>query len=66
MDEYRYAYDNEFRITYDEDGEVRMADTYLCETCNDLFWSVKEAGYCVTMEKGYSLKQQVKDMGEYL
>lgn len=31
---------------YGEDGEIPRASKYLCERCADLFFSLKELGFC--------------------
>lgn len=31
---------------YGEDGEIPLASKYLCERCADLFFSLKELGFC--------------------
>jgi len=40
--------DIEERI-HGEDGEVPMATKYMCEECSDLFFSLTELGYCITI-----------------
>lgn len=40
------GHDIELEI-YGEDGEIPLADGVLCETCADLFFSLKELGFCV-------------------
>jgi hypothetical protein len=44
------------------DNHVPLADSYFCETCADLYFSIVEAGYCVTMEKGVSLQAMLRDI----
>jgi hypothetical protein len=58
--------DIELRI-YDEDGEIYMADTYMCETCIGLFWSMTELGFCISLDKGERMADLAKlsQTGEY-
>jgi hypothetical protein len=52
---------------YGEDGEIPMADTYMCETCTGLYWAVTELGFCVSLEKGESMANLAKlsQTGDY-
>jgi len=40
--------------------EVPLASWWMCETCSDLYYSITEMGYCVTI--GGNLKEEVKDV----
>ena len=35
-------------LVYGDDGEIPLADKWLCERCADLFFSLEELGYCVS------------------
>jgi hypothetical protein len=52
---------------YGEDGEIPMADHYMCETCIGLFWAITELGFCVSMVKGERMADLAKlsQTGEY-
>ena len=67
FDRWRYPRDEiEIRI-HDEDGEIYMADFYMCETCIGLFWSMTELGFCVSLEKGERMADLAKlsQTGDY-
>ena len=49
---------------YGEDGEINMADTYMCETCIGLFWAMTDLGFCVNLEKGESMRELALEAGE--
>lgn len=52
---------------YGEEGEILLADTYMCETCIGLFWSMTELGFCISMEKGERMADLAKlsQTGDY-
>lgn len=58
--------DIEERI-YGDDGEIYMADTYMCETCVGLFWSMIELGFCISLDKGERMADLAKlsQTGDY-
>lgn len=33
---------------YGEDGEIPLANKYLCERCSDIYYSLSELGFCVS------------------
>lgn len=45
---------------YGEDGEVPLADKFLCEECTDILFSLEELGYCV-----YAGENQKEVLKEY-
>ena len=47
---------------YGEGEYVPLADKFLCETCADLFFSLKELGFCVYA--GEPMKELVKEYAE--
>ena len=47
---------------YGEDGEIPLADKFLCEECADLFFSLLELGFCVYA--GENQKDLVKEYAE--
>jgi len=59
------ATDIECRI-YGDDGEIPIASDWMCESCGDLYLSLKELGYCVLprddmreLVKEYATEQKV-------
>lgn len=52
---------------YGEDGEICMADTYMCETCIGLFWSMTDLGFCISLDKGERMADLAKlsQTGDY-
>lgn len=42
--------------------EVPLADKCLCEECFGIFLSAMEAGYCINLEKGESMKYALAEM----
>jgi hypothetical protein len=52
---------------YGEDGEIPRATKYMCETCTGLYWAVTELGFCISMEKGESMRGLAKlsQTGDY-
>jgi len=42
---------------YGDDGEIRLCNHYLCETCGEIYLNLETIGYCVDPEN---------DMTEYL
>lgn len=40
--------------------EIYMSSWYMCETCGDLYESIVELGYCVTLTKGENMRDLVK------
>lgn len=55
--------DIEERI-YGECGEIWLAPNYMCETCTDLYYSLTELGYCITMDEGESMQDLAKQAAE--
>lgn len=54
--------DIECRI-YGDDGEIPLAPMFHCETCADLFFSLRELGYeCIAPNEG--VRQLVKEYAE--
>jgi len=49
---------------YGEDGEIKRASHWHCETCGDLYESIAELGFCVNM--GKSMQDQLKEYHEYV
>lgn len=33
------------------DGEIHMADWYMCEDCTGLYWALADLGFCMTLNK---------------
>lgn len=54
--------DVEVRI-YGEDGEIQMADRWLCETCADLFFNLDELGFCPAPDD--DMRELVKEYAEF-
>ena len=52
---------------YDEEGEINMADTYMCETCIGLYWAMDELGFCISLTKGERMADLAKlsQSGDY-
>ena len=43
--------------------EVPIATWYLCEECADLYFSITELGYCITMEIDINMRELAKQAG---
>ena len=42
---------------YGEGGEIYLADWFMCEECSDLYFSLKELGFCISL--GYDSMQDL-------
>lgn len=55
--------ENDIEINiYGEDGEVPLADHYMCERCADLYFSLEELGFYIQL--GNDMRDLVKEYGE--
>jgi len=36
---------------YGEDGEIPMASWFMCESCGDIYFSISELGFCVSLDE---------------
>lgn len=34
-------------VIYGEDGEIACASKFLCESCSDMYFNLKDRGYCI-------------------
>ncbi len=48
---------------YGEEGDVRLANRYMCETCLDLYYSLDALGFCIYLN-GDSMQSLVKEYAE--
>lgn len=48
----------EMRI-HGDDGEIKLAPKYMCETCGDLYFSLNELGFCISL--GDNMNDLVKE-----
>jgi len=47
---------------YGEDGEIRLADWYMCEECAGLYWALEERGFChIDIE---NIREEARDASE--
>ncbi len=42
--------------------DVQLADWHMCETCGDLFWSLRELGFCIYL--GDNMRELVREYAE--
>lgn len=54
--------DIEMRI-HGEDAEIFLADWFFCETCTDLYFSLEELGYCISLGDD-NMKELIKEYAE--
>jgi hypothetical protein len=54
-------HDVEIRI-YGEEGEIHLAPAYMCEECTDLYFSLDDLGFCISL--GESMKDLVNEYAE--
>ena len=52
---------NEIEEAIYQGENIQLADTFLCETCADLFFSITEAGYCISIEPGVPISDMIKE-----
>jgi hypothetical protein len=57
-----YRNDIEWRIYGDD---VPLSPEYFCEECADLFFSLDELGFCITLTEGESMKDLVSEYHEF-
>ena len=44
---------------YGEDGEISLASWYMCEECSDIYFNLKELGFCIQL--GDSMQELLKE-----
>lgn len=50
-------------VTYDDNGEEQYGeDEHMCEICADLYFSLDELGFCITL--GDDMRELVRDYAE--
>jgi hypothetical protein len=60
---YRHpAYDSIEEKIYGEGGEVPLASYYHCEKCADIYFSLDELGYCISIDE--DMRQLAKEYAE--
>lgn len=55
--------DIELRV-WGDDGHIPMASWHMCETCADLYFSITELGFCITLGAD-SMRECAQEVEEY-
>lgn len=63
LDRWRYPVtDQEASRAGGDDAEVVLAPWYLCERCGDIFWSLDELGFCLSIQD--DMRELVREYAE--